>query len=64
MSIGRPSKPSKALNCQIKEEIWIALDEYCRTTGVNKTFVAEKSISEYLDKQKKQKKILEQHDTV
>ena len=58
--MAREKKDFKALNCKLDSSIWDALDQYCTDTGSNKTFVVEKALMLYLDKQKEQQAILRQ----
>lgn len=58
--MARQKKEFKALNCKLESNIWDKLDEYCKETGANKTFVVEKALNNFLtDYQEKQDKLKE-----
>ena len=58
--MARQKKEFKALNCKLQSNIWDKLDEYCKETGANKTFVVEKALNQYLTLyQEKQNKLKE-----
>ena len=46
--MSREKKDAKALNCKLTSSTWDALDEHCKETGTNKTFVVEKAVQKYL----------------
>ena len=60
--MARQSKPHKPINCKMRADLWDELDSYCSDMGTTKTFVIEKAVSEYLQKHKKQKEILQEHN--
>lgn len=51
--MARKKKEHRVLNCKIRRDVWEMLDVYCSETGINKTFVTEKALEQYLKKQKK-----------
>lgn len=58
--MSRQKKEFKALNCKLETTIWDALDEHCKDTGTNKTFVVEKAVEQYLQNYQKQQDMLKQ----
>ena len=58
--MSRQKKEFKALNCKLETIIWEALDEHCKDTGTNKTFVVEKAVEQYLQNYQKQQDMLKQ----
>lgn len=58
--MSRQKKEFKALNCKLETTIWNALDEHCKDTGTNKTFVVEKAVKQYLQNYQKQQDMLKQ----
>lgn len=61
--MSRQKKEFKALNCKLESTIWDALDEHCKETGSNKTFVVEKAVQKYLQEyQEQQSKIKQLND--
>ena len=58
--MARQKKNYKALNCKVEITIWQNLDEHCKNTGSNKTFVVEKAIQQYLRSYEEQQNILNQ----
>lgn len=44
----------KALNLNIKAEIFDELNKYAEKTGITKTYMVEKALKEYFEKHKKE----------
>lgn len=44
----------KALNLNIKAEIFDELNKYAKKTGITKTYMVEKALKEYFEKHKKE----------
>lgn len=46
----RKNRPIRALGVYVDEDLWNRMDAYCTQTGVSKTFVVSRALSEYLDR--------------
>ena len=47
--MARAKKDAKNFACKFDKEIFNRLEEYCRLSGQNKTFVVERAVRKYLD---------------
>lgn len=44
---------TRAVNLNIELALYQEIDKYARTVGISKTFIIEKALKEYLEKNKK-----------
>lgn len=47
--MGREKKDAKPFGCKFDREIFEKLEEFCKISGQNKTFVVERAVEKYLD---------------
>ena len=59
--MARPTKDYRSFSMKIATPVFERLNKHCEDTGITKTAIIEKAITEYLDNYDKEREFLEKH---